>query len=211
VIDWLKSLVSNAVGGVTNKVVAVASSLVSLWNTIVGFWTRIRAGLTAVRNWVVHWINTAIRYAFALLGLLRYIMTVLIPGIVDQAVARLVAFVHRLINEAAVSTLSALDSLRRWAAGLLAATARSLDDLQRWTLARIAEILADLRRIKNLVFTLLDTAEHLVAWLLGALITALGRWILGNVERLAKAAWRVLPRILLSGASLIEGIVARII
>ena len=188
--DWIYGLVDAATRPIRAIVAQVAATIASVWSTVVTTISRWRGEADVwVRN-LSGLMPATLRNALAVYTMLRYLLTVFIPNMVAQGVGQAVAWAAARIGEARDLLLAELAALRDWAWARIQDAIAFVGRVIDWAQTQFGEILADLRRVIDHVFGPLGSPERLVAWILGALISALVTWFMDNVDTLAAEAFR---------------------
>lgn len=188
--DWIYSIALLAVAPLRVIVAEVSARISSVWATItntLGRWRRYGDW------WVANLVNlgpATLRNALAVYNLLRYLLWTFIPRTAADIAGQLVAVALQRLAELRDLALALIDRAVELARSLFNQAVDFAQRILDWTADRVRDILADLRTIKDHLFGPLATPERLVAWILGALISALVGWFLDNVDTLALLAFR---------------------
>jgi hypothetical protein len=210
-IGWILGLVTSAGNTVAGLAATTAQKILGLYNFVIGFFLRVKAAVVAARAAVMAWIAAMVAHAVAIANAVRFIVTQLIPKLLAALEAKVRAWVSGLI---AFTQTLARQLIAAAEARLLAGLAklRQLNQaLQNWATSQFVSAVSRLNRLEARVFGLLATPERVVAWILGALTKALGRWALDNAGRLGRQLFRWALGGAAGAAHLIEDIIVRII
>jgi hypothetical protein len=210
-LEWIGTIWDWVTSGLPDLVRDIIRKIQGVWTIITGFFTVLGGIVTHIRLTILGWITATEAWLAATLTTMRWIITTFVPALIAQAVDALRKAFGVAITVVRQALTQAIDDLRRWALARLGDLWTGITGLAAWAKDRIGVLWNDVGRLKDHVFGVLATAERLVAWILSPLISAVQRWVLDNAERLARAAFSNMAKIALEGASLIEGIVARII
>jgi hypothetical protein len=210
-LEWIGTIWDWVTSGLPDLVRDIIRKIQGVWTIITGFFAVLGGIVTHIRLTILGWITATEAWLAATLTTMRWIITTFVPALIAQAVDALRKAFGVAITVVRQTLTQAIDDLRRWALARLGDLWTGVTGLAAWVKDRIGVLWNDVGRLKDHVFGVLATAERVVAWILSPLISAVQRWVLDNAERLARAAFSNMAKIALEGASLIEGIVARII
>lgn len=209
--DWIGGIIAAVAGGIGSVASAAARAVSGFWNVATGFWGNtgrvIDSWRVGTRQWLLAWQ----RYVAAQLLTLRWIIAVAVPGQLAALAISLRAWVAEQLAHWTVVFTAAILSVRLQLAALAiavyGAVARAVAGL--W--AAVNDMIARVVRLERLSLRILDTPEHLAAWLLGAMVDALLRYIESNAEPILRRLYRARVKILLESADFIESLIVRII
>jgi hypothetical protein len=211
IVAYVRKLVGITVSTGLPFVNGVVNRIEVVWNTVTGFLGKVGRYVTGVRDSVVNWIKSMTAQALSLLTTLKWIILVAIPREVSAAVNQVRQWVAQLVNAARVYAAGLVDQIWRRAVLMVEALARDAQALTAWARDQVGQLWGDVSKLKDRVFGFLSDAKRLADWLVDAMAHALARWLLANLTRIAQAFWGQRITIILRGAALIEGILARLI
>ncbi len=184
--DWILGLINDVTGpirrfaeSVQQRVAAVWSAILRVFGGIRTAWGRLYQRVKAAGAWVRE--GLAELYWTA-----KWLVTVWIPRNIRAAKAAVLnwtrarlyaleALARRLIRAAVHMLARALSLLRDW-------TRRVIDDVRK----AIAELIAGLRRVRDIVFALLLDPRKLARWAAGAMTTAILRYLDGRKDAIGR-------------------------
>lgn len=209
--DWIAGLIAYVASGLGSAVSAIAGRIAGVWN----IWTSFAGGTKRVidiwRTFTAQWVATWTRYTLAQYFNWRWLTLVQIPRLLAALASALRAWALeqiRLASRVLTVLISAVrDELRNLVAQARAALIQAVTSL----LGALNAVIVRVVRLERLALKLLDAPEHLAAWLVVAMASALLRFALSNAERLARMMWAARTKIALESADRIETILARII
>jgi hypothetical protein len=210
-VAWIAGLIAHTAGGINDLAADVVRKFLALWNTITGFFGKVRSFLKTMRAWLMSWLSSVHRWVESAYNTAKWIITTWVPHFVADAITKLRRVLLIAIDLARTYARQLVATLQQWARLALGRLTQWVADLRSWILARVADLVVAIARLNRYAFTVLGTASRIVAYILAPLVSALGRWFLANVEALTRRAYRILPRLVMFSANLIEGIVTRML
>ena len=142
---------------------------------------------------------------------LRWLTLVKVPALARWARDTAVRLIVPLLTTLGNALRALVGDLRRWAESAISRVLSTLSNLARWAGDRVSEIKADIKRLLAMVFGTWSTPERLATWLVGAMWSALWRYVIGQRDRFALAAWQMRQTITLKTLSEIERILGRLL
>lgn len=185
-ISWVYSLISRVLK-------AVKAAQGRLFNAVANF-----------RNWLV-W---AIGEGFLTL---RWLILIRIPQAVANGRQVVIRWALGQIQSASNALRGLIQTLDRWARQQITGLLGGVAALKRWTTDRLNEVIGTLRRVRDVVFTLLTSPRRLATWLVGAMVDELWKYANGHADRIALWLRARSVRYTMSAANQIESIIARLL
>lgn len=210
-IGWILGLVSQTANGINGLAADVAKKIVGVYTFTTTFFSKVKSFLVTTRNRVLGWIHGIEDAITSAYRTVQWVITTWIPNTVRDAIARIYRAILAVIQKARDYAKSLYDIVLQWAKNTIGALSRRLSDFVSWATRNVGTLISNVSRLLHQVFDILGTPSRVVAWILSPLISAVSRWFLSNLERLARAAWQILPSLILSGASIVERTITRII
>jgi hypothetical protein len=171
-VDWLVGFVLGVVGVLTNAMHWTGVSWSRLWGAI-------NAAQTTLRGFFGDTFLT-----------LRWLRDVLVPRVVNAAIATLRSWTTAAINTARNLALSAVSTLERWARSAINTTLSMLDSVRRWALDQLNRLGSLLDGLRRALGHVLGGPAVLAGWLAAAMWGALWRYLDSNLDRYVEALWR---------------------
>ena len=209
--DWLAGLIGLAGNKISDIVAAIQARLSSIWSTSTGFWTRIRTGLGSLRAAGAGWINSHLGWLVSLATTLQWVILVYVPRKAFQFASDVKTWATDEIQSAKNLASSALTAARTFLLGLINAVIAGVNNLTTWALGAVSALNSNVGKLLDRVFGVLATPERLVAWILGALVSALVDWAKQHAISLGRAIIATRAQIILDSLGLLEDLVNRII
>lgn len=188
--EWIAQLIADAVGPVRTLVDAVRARLSSLYSAFTDALGRVRSKMG---QWVATgraWELGQLRHALAVLVALKFVIHILVPGVVRQAVSDVEAWASQRVAAALALARADLAQVRAYLVDVVTDALTALAQLRRWSLAQVAAILSIIDRIEGRVFGVLATPERLAMWIMAPLIRLVLQYVMDNAGSLAEQAWR---------------------
>lgn len=210
-IGWLRRIAGGAVHDLADVVHLVRTGLAGLWHVLGNLggsvgraWRR----FTGAISWLASWIE---QFAGVVAVRIRHILLVVIPHAITHTLAAAARYALRLANDLRSWARSALTYLRQQLARAINAVESWARQSVSWLTRHLADAVSTLTRTARRVWSLLDAPEHLAAWLVGAMVSALLRYARRNVVALGRWVIRSSARAVVESAPTVEDWIARII
>lgn len=208
--DYIRELVDFFTKPFRDVVDAVRARLAAVYQAFINILARVR---NAFGRWVDKakgWATAAARHALATYNRLRWIVTVHIPRTLAGIADSIRAWTRERIADALTLARDIVNDVRTWAAQRITDALTLLGQLRDAVNRRVADILADLTRVRDRVAALLTTPERLAAWLAGAMLNALVDVVIRDVDKWADYVARHRRDLEASALRLAERILDRI-
>lgn len=207
---FIAGLIAAALSPVRKVVDAVEQRLSAIYNHFTDALGRARNGFV---YWVGKgraWASATVRHALAVATVLRWLVLVAIPRWLDQRVDDVTGWARSRLAELRQLAQAWVTQAIEWARARIAEGVAELARLRDWAIGQIASLAADARRLVDRVFGVLGTPERVVAWILGALVTALVEYALDNAVRVAALAYRNRDAVMARSIDLAEDLIDRV-
>jgi len=196
IINWLLRYVPQPVQG---WILALARAIQAIINLILGAMFGAANAFMHQLQFVKGFLYWLGRHAEAVLNWARWLVLVKIPSIVDSLVSAMWTLSQQFLDHAVAFTRDLFNQVTRWAQSLFDWIWGQVQAFAAWVHDTVNQIIAVLSWVRDKVYELLTDPAKLAEWLAGAMLTALGRYVVANAGRLARWAWpRLLPAVVQS-------------
>jgi hypothetical protein len=189
---FLGSLIGDIGGWLAGKFKNAKDLAGAVWKALKHLWSTISAVFHHVgAAWLSMWravqaLDRALSFlADSTRNALQWVVHNLNPKSVGHAIGKAVSWAAKEISKAAHSLSSRVAGVYRWAKGAINSVSHRLAGAARYLLRKANTALAWIGHQGAQMWRLLQSAPRLAAWLVGALITPLFRYIVGHIEALA--------------------------
>lgn len=160
------------VSGLVGVIHRVLGGIRRAWNLL---YARVRGGIAALGHALFELYSTA-----------WWIINVWVPRVANYWNTRISNWVIGWIRKLDHLARGLVAALERWARGAINGLWDTLGKVRRWFLDRIGEIWRTLARVRDIVFGLLTDPRRLAEWAIGAIVSALWRYLYGQRDRIAR-------------------------
>lgn len=208
---WIRSLLSLAPGVITSFATGVRDRILALYswiNTVLtgvfNAWGKLTSAVSRARDWVTWAIGEAYLTA-------KWTVQIRVPALIRAGVDNLRRALTALIDAAEVRLKATLTALDKWAKAAVAAVSKGLSDLRSWAITSVNSVRDKLTNVTAIVYALLTSPGRLAAWLVGAMIAEIWRYIDANVDRIFLWAQRRSVAYTVGAVKRIEQILGRLL
>lgn len=210
-ITWIFNAIG-LVSGIPSAIYNfVKSAIEKLWHPIEWIFRE------AVKAW--HWLvkgfdiarDLLVRGARATFNFAKNLLTNYLPHLTKWIVKNVGDFAKKLVNTLESWVKSAFNAVYHWAQAIINTLKDWATSLFKWITARLSDVWNLLQKAAKLVFHLLDSADHLVAWMFGSLVKFLWRYLQANALRVARWLFRSFVAIAMAEVNFIEGLISRVL
>jgi hypothetical protein len=207
IIAWL---VNNVPQPFSGWILAVAQAIKAITDLILGAMfgaaNAFMHQLMFVQGFL-HWLG---RHAQAVYNWARWLLLVKLPGLINYVLDTASRAVQYWFGRAIDFARGIVADLQRLTQSVIDWVWNQVQAFIRWAQHTIADIVSVLTWVRDQVYELLTDPAKLAEWLAGAMLAALGRYVVRNAGRLAQWAWpRFLPAVVQS-ARMAESILTQI-
>lgn len=181
---FIRAIVNLAIGGVRDLATAAMERMLWLYSVVVTVGLAIRTGWNAVTTAGRFYAQKLWTFSAQLYGTLWYIIHVRIPIVVNTAIDNTISWLSAVIQDVEMRITIGLMLLRDWTIAAVNNVLDFLDRLGEFIARKFGEVWETLDRAAELVFTLLTSPERMAAWIFGALIRHIIRYVDDNAEGL---------------------------
>lgn len=210
-VHWVGQAFHSGVSRIEDLVDRIRNGLTGLWHILTGLghvvgkaWHR----FTNAMGWLLAWLE---QIAGEIATKLRHIVLVTIPRVLAHALAKAWTWAQQAIHTAEKWASDAISWTRNHLLALLADLRSWAHSAVSWLTSHLAQLANDVARTARRVWSLLDSPEHLAAWVAGALARYLWRFVHDNAVTLARWLLRNGVQLALQEASAVEDVLARIL
>jgi len=207
---FIAGLVAAALLPVRRLTEAVAERVSAIYHNFTDTLGRARNGFLHWASQGASWATASVRHALVVMTAIRWLVLVAIPQWVDQRADQLAEWALSRLGELRALAQGWVSQALSWAAARIGDAVAQLGRLADWVADQLAQLRAGAKILSDRVFGVLGSPESLVAWILGALITALVGYLVDNAERLAERAWLSRDRILVKTLDVTEDFIDRV-
>lgn len=207
---FIAGLVAAALLPIRKLTEAVAERVSAIYHNFTDTLGRARNGFL---HWVARgasWAASNVRHALAVATILRWLVLVAVPSWIAHETAQLTSWALSRLGELRALVQGWVSQAVAWAQARISEALAELGRLRDWSVLQVAQLAAGARILADRVFGVLGTPERLVAWILGALITALLEYAADNAERIAERAWLNRDRIMVKALDVTEDFIDRV-
>jgi hypothetical protein len=211
VVAWILGLVGDAANTVAGVANAATARILALYNLVVGFFARVKGVVVGVRAAILGWVTAHLAAALAALNTLRWLAFTYLPSRLAALQSTILTWAATQIAHALALAQAATLALRAWALAQLIALAQAINAVQGWAVGQFALSVARLARIENYLFRVLDSPDHIAAYIVDAVARALGRWARDHVVIVGRTFVRWFMSGLAGALSTVEDVITRIL
>ena len=179
---FIRAIVNLAIGGVRDLAAAAMERMLWLYGVVVTVGIAIRFGWNSVTGAARFWGAKVWHFSAQIYGTLWYIIHVRIPAMIGNATGNIIEWASAVIQDLEMRITIGLTLLRDWAIARVNDILDFLDRFGIWVARTFNEAWDMIGRIGDLVFMLLTSPERMAAWLFGALVRHLFRYMDENAE-----------------------------
>lgn len=209
--DWVYGFINKLPGFLQSPLRPVADRIFSIFDDGVTFARWIKSG-------VAYWFTRAVSLAAAIVTVGAEATTAviwLVKTFVPQRIAAAITAVQKwatpLIKSALDTAKSLVESLRKWAVSQLNSALSALNSLRTFITGKVNAIIDKLTRTVDVWFDRMTHPDKMAAWLAGALISPLWRYVWAQRARYAEAFLRLAVSLALRAAREIDALIARLL
>lgn len=189
----------------------VAERLIRVWRWSEGLARHVRGAFRLAVTGATRLRDGIVRLGRETYDTFRWLLSVQVPRLIKQARDAVVKWAADQINRAKAVLTSAIDTLRRWATSAVNALRSLVDNVRRWAAGLLSRLDAAVKRIIDRVFGLWSTPARLAGWLVGAMWTALWRYVDSNLDRIVAAVYAKRRAVFFKSIETIERLVGRLL
>jgi phage-related protein len=182
--NWIRDLITQAIGPVRDAVTAIFARIAVIWSAIIAVGTNLRNAWRYFVNAARHKLAQLRGLVSEMWATMAWLIKIRIPQAIGVAVDGIVNWTLRTISNARNALEAAISSVVTWARARLGELQQFLSDLTQWIRETVADIRATLGYIVRIVSALLTDPAHMAEWLFGALVRKVLSYIDTNAEAL---------------------------
>lgn len=209
--QYIINIALSVVAPVRTFIQNVLNGLRGVWSTVVNIMTLLKRGWIRVVEWVNNWTIAAYYHGLAVYNALRNLIFVRIPRLLSILRTDLTNFFNQALNAAKLLLTGLINEAKRLLTLAINALRDFVNRILDWATRQINSLFDWVARLGRLVFSLLDDPRHLAEWVVGALWSALWRYLLKSSVPWGRILWRKLPNMTLTTTQFIEDLIVRII
>jgi hypothetical protein len=210
-VAWILGLLGDAANTIVGVANAATARILAVYNLFTSFLARVKGAVVAVRAVILAWIASHLAAILTVLTTLQWLAFTYLPARLGALRNELITWAAQQIASALAVAESAISAVRAWALGQLVALAKAINAVQTWAVGQFAQALARLARIENYLFHILDTPDHIAAYIVDSMATALGRWLRDHSVALGRILVRWFMASITSALSTVEDVIARVL
>lgn len=210
-VHWVTQAFHAGVSKISDVVDRIRNGLAGLWHILTGLGHVVGKAwhtFTGAVSWLLAWLE---QVTAEIVTKLRHIALVVIPRVLNHALAKAYAWAQQVLHQAISWASDALSWLRQHLLALLADLSSWAHSAVRWLIGHVGQLASDLARTMRRVWSLLDDPGHLAAWVAGSLWSYVWRWVNGNAVALGRWFLRNGVQLVLHELGTVEDWLARII
>jgi hypothetical protein len=208
-VNWILGLGAAAGSALSGVVSAATARILAVYNFVVSFLVKVKGVVVGARAAVASWLAAHLAAALATLATLQWLAFTYLPARLAAVQAFILSWAAQRIASALAVAESAITALRTWALQQLVAIAQAINALQTWAVGQFAQAVSRITRIEQYLFKVLDSPDHIAAYIVDAMARALGRWALDNAVTVGRTFVRWFMSGLTGALSLVEDVITR--
>ena len=208
-VQWILNLGVAAGSALSGVISAATARILAVYNFVISFFARVKAVVVGVRAAILTWIAAHLAAALATLATLQWLAFTYLPARLGALRDELITWAAQQIASALAVAQSAITALRAWALAQLVAVAKAINALQTWAAGQFAQAVSRITRIEQYLFKVLDSPDHIAAYIVDAMARALGRWARDNAVTVGRLFVRWFMSGLTGALSLVEDVITR--
>lgn len=181
---WIYGFLDALPGFLTKPLRWVADRIFGVLDDGVTFAKWIKGGVSYWQTRAMTWLLTLVTLAGEVVSTARWIVTILIPQRVAAAINAVKAWVSPLVQRALNTAKALVNDLAKWAASAINAVKSLAGQVRDFLLGKINAILDRLHRTIDVWADRLTHPDKMAAWLVGALMGPLWRYVYANRSRI---------------------------
>lgn len=181
---WIRNLITSAFLGVKALADAAMERILWVYNTVVAIGIGLRLGWSWLTTTAKYWRDKAFNFASEIYTTLWYVIHVRIPMMVTDARNTVIAYLSDLLNRSINVLTHYVNLIRDWLVARLNEFLDLIRSIRDWARSTFDSVWDTLIRVRDIVFMLLTDPQRMAAWLAGALLSYVLRFIDENAEAL---------------------------